>query len=123
MRSTFSFRLRIISASALYPGNRFCSPITLFAVLAVIRQAVDNFALEQTSNEILRLLGSFDKQWRMFVDKMDILGTRINAAQKEFDILTSTRKRQLEKPLSEIENLRTQRKLEIESEKFGNEPE
>ncbi|NQU13183.1 MAG: DNA recombination protein RmuC [Desulfobacteraceae bacterium] len=40
-----------------------CSPITLFAVLAVIRQAVGNFALEQTSNEILSLLGAFKKQW------------------------------------------------------------
>jgi len=27
----------------------FCSPITLFAVLAVIRQAVEHFALEKTS--------------------------------------------------------------------------
>ena len=40
-----------------------CSPITLFAVLAVIRQAVDNFALEKTSNEILSLLGKFKKNW------------------------------------------------------------
>ena len=37
----------------------FCSPLTLFAILAVIRQAVDNFALEQTSNEMLTLFGQF----------------------------------------------------------------
>ena len=30
-----------------------CSPLTLFAVLAVIRAAVENFALEKTSNRIL----------------------------------------------------------------------
>ena len=40
----------------------FCSPITLFAILAVIRQAVDNFTLEQASNEILSLLGGSKKQ-------------------------------------------------------------
>jgi len=39
----------------------FCSPITLFAILAVIRQALDNFSLEKTSNEILSLLGRFKK--------------------------------------------------------------
>ena len=36
-----------------------CSPLTLYAVLAVVRQAVDNFRLEKTSNEILALLGEF----------------------------------------------------------------
>ena len=36
----------------------FCSPLTLFAVLAVIRQAVDNFRLSQTSHEILELTKS-----------------------------------------------------------------
>jgi len=37
----------------------FCSPVTLFAILAVIHKAVENFSLEQTSNEILGLLGAF----------------------------------------------------------------
>jgi DNA recombination protein RmuC len=83
-----------------------CSPFTLFAVLAVIRQAVDNFAIEQTSTEILSLLGAFRKQWDLFVKKMDTLGRRIEEMQKEYESLTSTRRRQLEKPLHEIESLR-----------------
>ncbi|MGM0384325.1 MAG: DNA recombination protein RmuC, partial [Thermodesulfobacteriota bacterium] len=37
----------------------FCSPITLYTVLAVIRESVNNFALERTSNEILSLFGLF----------------------------------------------------------------
>ena len=89
----------------------FCSPITLFAVLAVIRQAVENFALAQTSNEILALLGSFKKQWEAFLDKFEVLGKRINDAMKEYEALTTTRKRQLERPLQKLESLRTQRKL------------
>lgn len=87
----------------------FCSPVTLFAVLAVIRQAVENFNLEQTSREILSLLGAFNKQWNEFVTRMDLMGKRIAEAQKEFDILTTTRKNQLERPLRKIENLRRQR--------------
>ena len=35
----------------------WCSPSTLYCVLAVVRQAVDNFALEQTSKEIISLMG------------------------------------------------------------------
>ena len=89
----------------------FCSPITLYAVLAVIRQAVDNFTLEQTSNEILSLFGSFKKNWQEFLQKLEILGKRIADAQKEYEALTTTRRRQLEKPLKKIEDLRTQRGL------------
>ena len=40
-----------------------CSPFTLFAVLAVIRQSVEHAALERTSDEILSVLGGFSQQW------------------------------------------------------------
>jgi len=43
-------------------GVVFCSPVTLFAILAVICKAVESFSLEQPSNEILSLLGDFKKQ-------------------------------------------------------------
>jgi len=94
-------------------GVVFCSPLTLFAVLAVIRKAVDNFSLEQTSNEILSLLGDFKKQWGEFLGKLELLGKHIGDAQKDYDALTTTRRRQLEKPLNRIEDLRTQRNLPI----------
>jgi DNA recombination protein RmuC len=94
----------------------FCSPITLFAVLAVIRQAVENFALEKTSNEILSLFGSFKKQWDEFIKKLELLGKRIEDVQKEYDSLRSTRRRQLEKPLNKIEALRTQRELPLSAD-------
>ncbi len=91
----------------------FCSPLTLFAVLAVIRQAVENFALEQTSNEILSLLGVFRKQWEEFLKKLEQVGKRIGDLQKEYDALITTRKAQLERPLKKMELLRTQRGLPI----------
>jgi DNA recombination protein RmuC len=94
----------------------FCSPITLFAVLAVIRQAVDNFSLEKTSNEILSLFGAFRKQWDEFIKKLELLGKRIEDVQKEYDSLRSVRRRQLEKPLNKIESLRSQRELPVAAE-------
>ena len=78
-------------------------------MLAIIRKAVDSFALEQTSNEILSLLGSFKKQWDEFQKRFEVLGKRIEDAQKEYEGLTTTRRRQLEKPLNRIEELRSQR--------------
>jgi len=85
----------------------FCSPITLFAVLAVVRQAVENFVLEQKSKEIIVLLGSFKNQWGKFLEKLELVGKRIEEAQKEYEALTTVRKRQLEKPLNKIEYLKT----------------
>jgi len=91
----------------------FCSPVTLFAILAVIRQAVDNFALEQASNEILSLFGAFKKQWNEFLKKLDLVGRRIGDAQKEYDALITTRRRKLEKPLNKIDSLRIEHGLPI----------
>jgi DNA recombination protein RmuC len=94
-------------------GVVFCSPLTLFAILAVIRKAVDNFSLEQTSNEILSLLGDFKKQWGEFLGKLELVGKRIGDAQKEYEALTTTRRRQLEKPLNRLDDMRTQRGLPL----------
>lgn len=103
---------RFLLDEALKNRVVFCSPLTLYAILAVIRQAVDNFALEQTSNEMLSLFGSFKKQWQEFMRRMEQLGKRIGEAQQEYENLTTVRRRQLEKPLREIDALRSQRGLE-----------
>ena len=86
-----------------------CSPLTLYAILAVIRQAVDNFSLEKTASEILSLLGAFNKQWDAFIKSFDKLGNKIKEAQDEFDALTSTRRNKLERPIKKIEDLRRQK--------------
>jgi len=97
-----------------------CSPLTLFAVLAVIRQAVDNFSLEQTSTEILALFGSFKKQWDLFFNKLQALGRAINNLQKEYETLITTRRRQLERPLNRIEEIRKARTISLPDLERGN---
>jgi DNA recombination protein RmuC len=86
-----------------------CSPLTLYAILAIIRQAVDNFNLERTAAEILSLLGAFNKQWGAFVSALEKMGRRIEDAQKEYETLTGTRRRKLERALGKIEDLRKQK--------------
>ena len=49
-----------------------CSPLTMFAILSVIRQSMDNFAISKTSGEILEVLGGFEKQWENFKDRKRI---------------------------------------------------
>ncbi len=88
------------------------SPITLYAVLAVIRQAVDNFNLERTAAEILALLNDFNKQWEKFKDSMDKMGKKLSDAQKEFNNLITTRTNQLERPLRKIDQVRIEKHLD-----------
>ncbi|MCD6151495.1 MAG: DNA recombination protein RmuC, partial [Deltaproteobacteria bacterium] len=83
----------------------------LYAVLAVIRQAVDNFNLEKTAAQILSLLGAFNKQWSMFMQSFDKLGSRIEETQKEYQKLTTTRKTQLDRQINKIEDLRRQQEI------------
>ena len=90
-----------------------CSPVSLFAILVVIRQAVDNFSVEQSSNEIISELGKFENQWGRFIKQMDTLGKRIDDAQKDFGSLVGTRRRALERPLDRINAIREQRGLAL----------
>ena len=92
-----------------------CSPITLYAILAVIRQALDSFSLEKTAAEILSLLGVFNNQWIAFQKSLEKMGKKIDEAQKEYVTLTSTRRNQLERPLRKIEDLRKQKGISSKS--------
>ncbi len=102
---------REIGDDALARGVVLCSPFTLFAVLGVIRHAVDCFMLERASDEILVALAHFNDQWTRFSEHLDKLGKQLGTVQASYDDLAGTRRRQLEKRLDEIENLRTARGL------------
>lgn len=93
-----------------------CSPFTLYAVLAVVRHAVDNFNMEQTASVILKHLGDFDKQWNLYKDGFRKMGDRLEAARKEYDLLDTTRTRALEKPLRKIEELKQQENIEFDEQ-------
>jgi len=95
-----------------------CSPLTLFAFLGVVRQAFDNFMIEQTSDEILRLMGAFSKQWGEYTKSIDTVKRRMEQVQRELDNLAGTRRRQLERPLGQLEALRRDRGLAIDGELF-----
>jgi DNA recombination protein RmuC len=83
-----------------------CSPLSLYAILGVIRQSIDNFNLEAKSKQMLSLLGTFKMQWEKFKDQMATVKTRLESTQKAYEELTGARERQLDKPLNQLEDLR-----------------
>ena len=88
-----------------------CSPVSLFAVLAVIRQAVEQTRLARTSDEILQCLAGFGQQWGKFSEALDLVAKRFDTAQRGLEEVTGPRRRQLERQLDRIEDLRARRGL------------
>ncbi len=95
-----------------------CSPFTLYAILAVIRQSLENFTIEQAANEIMEIMAKFYKQWEMFIKAFDELGKSISKVNENYQELVTTRKNQLERPLKEIDNLRQQKSIESSRQKI-----
>jgi DNA recombination protein RmuC len=93
-----------------------CSPLTLYAVLAVVRQAVDNFQLERTSSEILGLLSEFSRQWEKYSAQLDKVQSRFEQVAKEYSALMTTRHRALQRPLDKIEHLRHEERGLLEAD-------
>lgn len=87
------------------------SPLTLYAMLAVMRQAAENANLMKTADEVITLLGQFDKQWQLYNEELDRLGQRIDSAAKQFELVRNRRSNALQKPLDKIDDLRNARAL------------
>jgi DNA recombination protein RmuC len=103
---------------ALHQRVVLCSPLTLFAFLGVIRQAFDNFMIEQTSDQILALIGKFGVQWQKYNESLDKVKNRFDQLDRAFEELVGPRRRQLDKPLQQLEAVRRERNLPIEGQLF-----
>ncbi len=107
----FSFineHAREVIDEAMQGKTILCSPLSLYAILAVVRQSIDNFRMESKSQEMLTIFGTFHEQWGKFKEQMDTVRNRFASTQKEYDELMGARTRQLDKPLEKIEELRNQ---------------
>jgi len=95
-----------------------CSPVSLLAFLGLIRQAFDCFMIEQTSDQILGLLGRFNEQWGKYTQSLESVKRKFDSVQKDFDQLLGTRKRALERPLVELETIRREKGLAVDGVLF-----
>ena len=86
-------------------------PLTLYAMLAVIRQAAERANVAKTADEVASLLSQFYKEWQKYNEQLDLLGQRIESVAKQYDTVRGARSNMLQKPLDRIEQLRTTRGL------------
>ena len=91
---------------ALHRKVVLCSPTSLFAVLAIIRQAVDNFLVERQSDEILASIAGVREQWDRFGGAVDKVARNLGAAQRAMEELAGPRSRQFDRQLEKLEGVR-----------------
>jgi DNA recombination protein RmuC len=65
-----------------------CSPLTLYAFLAVVRQATESFHTEETAAQILQMMSKFRKQWESYVKSLEKVKKSFDSMQSELDDLT-----------------------------------
>jgi len=82
-----------------------CSPVTLYAILSLIRQAVSNFHMEEKAGEVQKLVITFREQWEKFTEKLDALGKTLGTVSTHYESLTGPRRNALEKPMDKITEL------------------
>jgi len=84
-----------------------CSPITLYAVLSLMRQSVESFYLEEQASKIMSVLGEFRQQWHKYVAQADMVDKRLESVRTALEDLRGVRTRQLDKRVEEIDRLRS----------------
>lgn len=87
-------------------GVMICSPVTTISVLAVIRQAAENFAVEKRAKDLMQAMGSFRKEWVKYSDGFTKLGDLIGKVSSEYDSLRTTRNNKLESSMNKLEALK-----------------
>ena len=84
-----------------------CSPFTLYAVLVVVRQAMDNFNFARDDvGDARPARASSEGSGRLFGTRSTEIKRNIDGLQEAFDALATTRRRKLEGVLERIEALR-----------------
>jgi DNA recombination protein RmuC len=87
------------------------SPLTLYAMLCVVRQAAEHANIMKTADEVLTLLAQFTREWGKYNEAFEKLGQRIEQTKDEYERLRTTRTNMLQRPLDKIDQLRTTRGL------------
>ncbi|MBI2635766.1 DNA recombination protein RmuC [Candidatus Peregrinibacteria bacterium] len=110
---------RTVIDEAMRGKTILCSPLSLYAILAVIRQSIDSFSMESKSQEMLTIFGAFRQQWEKFKDQMETVKERFESVHKGYEELTGARERQLDRQLQKIDEIRSEKAFESPIEAAG----
>lgn len=79
-------------------------PFSFTAMLRLIRQAHSNFQFQKNIHQIIGLIQKFRGEYEKFSESVDVLGARLESASKQFEVVSSTRSRQLGRVIDQIDS-------------------
>ena len=82
-----------------------CSPITLYAVLSLISQAIKSFSAEKNALKLQLMVEEFYKQWSLYSESMNKMGRALNSAKTEYEALSGARTNKLDASLEQIKTI------------------
>jgi len=83
-----------------------CSPFSFLIVARTVMESYRNFMVGKKIKEVIKHIDAFATEWLKFDDEFSKFGRSIEALQKNYETLSTTRKRQMEKKIAKIEQYR-----------------
>ncbi len=83
-----------------------CSPFSFLIVARTVMESYRNFMVGKKVKTIIKHIDSFVGEWVKFNEEFVKFGHSIDTLQKNYETLTVTRKRQMEKKIAKIEQSR-----------------
>ncbi len=82
----------------------FAGPFSFTAILRMIKQAHSNFHYQENLGQVIGLIHKFEAEYQKYGEAVDTLGDRIQSVVKQFDAVSGTRSRALDKIFDQIKN-------------------
>ena len=101
----FSFiyeKMPDIVESAMQSRVVLAGPFSFTAILRMIRQSYENFRVQSNIYNIIAHVKAFEKEFGVFSEAFLKIGDRIDALDKQYDTVSTTRFKQLEKRMDKV---------------------
>lgn len=82
------------------------SPFTFLIVARTVMESYRNFMIGDKLKEVVAYVDDFVGEWLKFKEKFDKYGRSLVALQKDYEDLTTTRVKQMERKIDKIESVR-----------------
>ncbi len=101
----FSFiydKLPSVWEEALAKKVVLAGPFSFTAILRMVRQAYDNFRFQNNVQHIIAHIQQFAKEFETYSAEFDKIGDRIDSLSKQYQLVSTTRTRQLNRIVDKI---------------------
>ncbi len=93
----------------------FAGPFSFTAILRMVRQAYDNFHFQKNVQGIIAQIKIFNTEFEKYNEEFNKIGDRIDSLHKQYEEVSNTRTKKLQKVIDKIEIENHEDKTAIES--------